>query len=99
MASYQEMDVKLKVLEDKIDFVMRTFSVANPLTPFSKPKSLLEIYHEVKTGGYSLQQAVDDFHRREGEVVDAEVVETPTQISEESNDVCVDEDSGGTKNE
>jgi len=53
--SYQDIDVRLAVVEDKIDFVMKTFSVTKRYRSILSPdqevvetKSLLELYREVK---------------------------------------------------
>lgn len=58
MSSYQDIDVRLAVVEDKLDFVMKTFSVSkryrSPLAPEQEvveTKSLLELYREVKGAG------------------------------------------------
>lgn len=59
--SYQDIDVRLAVVEDKIDFVMKTFSVSKRYRSILAPdqevvetKSLLELYREVKGAGLTL---------------------------------------------
>lgn len=50
MASYQDLETRIITLEQKIEFVMRSFTIQNPLSPFGPPKSLLKIYYEVVAG-------------------------------------------------
>ena len=61
--SKQDLDLNVKVLEDKVEFIMKSFNVAtsNPLTPLEPPtqKSLLQVYYEVKSGK-PLADAVED---------------------------------------
>lgn len=78
--SKQDLDLNVKVLEDKVEFIMKSFSLAtvNPLNPLAPPvaKSLLQVYYEVKSGRPL-----------------ADAVEATDQTNEVSN-VSVDEDSG-----
>lgn len=79
----QEMDTAVKMLERKIEFVMKAFSVQNPLNPFGPPKNLLQIFYEVTALGVSLDEAVNG--------VDAVVTETLGEVPEGVVDVSVDE--------
>lgn len=65
MLSKQDLDVAVKVLADKVEFVMKSFAVQNPLNPFGPPKTLLQVYYEVKAG-LPLDNAVNGF--KEGEI-------------------------------
>ena len=77
MMSKQDLDVAVKVLQDKVDFIMRAFNVAQPSPIVGVPpttKSLLQVYYEVKAG-LSLQQAVGaDEVETEGDSVSGEVI-------------------------
>lgn len=64
VSSYQDIDVRLAVAEDKLDFVMKTFSVTKQYESFLVPgqviretKSLLDLYREVKGVGLTLEAA------------------------------------------
>lgn len=66
MASYQDIDVRLAVVEDKIDLIMKTFSITkryeHPLNPgqlVTETKSLLDIYREIKQQGLEIINASD----------------------------------------
>lgn len=61
MPSYQDLETQVIVLEDKLDFVMKTFSVSkrypsllNPGQDVIETKSLLDLYREVKAAGAML---------------------------------------------
>lgn len=71
MASYQDLAVRVAVLEEKIDFTMRAFAVQRSepskiigggMTVVSK--SLLDLYRELKAGGeapvYASEQPVGE---------------------------------------
>ena len=77
MMSKQDMDVAVKVLQDKVDFIMRAFNVSQPSIIEGAPpqmKSLLQVYYEVKAG-LSLMQAVGgEDVETEGDSVSGEVV-------------------------
>jgi hypothetical protein len=56
--SYQDIDTRLAVVEDKIDFIMKlarvtkaTPSALNPGTFYKEQISLQDLYREVKTSG------------------------------------------------
>lgn len=56
--SYQDIDTRLQVIEDKVDFVMKTFtvtrqesSILNPSQLFTTKMNLLDVYRELKTQG------------------------------------------------
>lgn len=56
MASYQDIETRLKTVEDKIDFVMTTFTVTKesrsrlmPAEVIRETKTLLDVYREVKS--------------------------------------------------
>lgn len=66
MASYQDQEVRLRVLEDKIDFVMKTFAVSqryeHPLMPgqfVTETRTLLDTYRQMKGLGMSPEQVTD----------------------------------------
>jgi hypothetical protein len=77
MMSKQDMDVAVKVLQDKVEFIMRAFNVSQPSALLGMPptmKSLLQVYYEVKAG-LSLQEAVGaEDVETEGDSVSGEVV-------------------------
>ena len=50
MPSYQDIETRLRTVEDKLNFVMQFFMVGNANQPFASPKSLLQVYREMKTG-------------------------------------------------
>ena len=50
MASYQDLQSRVQTLEEALKFVMMFFSVGDASKPFTKPKTLLQFYHEMKTG-------------------------------------------------
>jgi len=61
MASYQDIETRLAVLEDKIDFVMKVFTIrvthqSNIIggEPTVKNVSLLDAYLDVKAAGLSV---------------------------------------------
>lgn len=61
MASYQDIDSRLKVVEDKIDFVMKAFtvtkrepSIISPGQFITQTKDLLSIYREARALGAQL---------------------------------------------
>lgn len=60
--SKQDLDVAVKVLIDKVEFIMKAFAVsqANPLDPYDRPvtKNLLQVYYETKAGA-TLDYAVN----------------------------------------
>lgn len=65
MASYQDIEIRLKVVEAKIDFALRTFAVTrsyeHPLMPgkvINEQKTLLDIYHEANSLGMSIADVV-----------------------------------------
>lgn len=58
MASYQDIDVRLSVVEDKIDLVMKSFQIVKQYESLLVPgqviretKSLLDVYRELKGQG------------------------------------------------
>lgn len=57
MASYQDIETRLAVVEDKIDLIMKTFTIVkryqHPISDqmVEEKKSLLDIYHELKHAG------------------------------------------------
>ncbi len=55
--SYQDMEQRIRGLENALTFVMTSFSVDNAATPFAPKKNLLDVYRDV-TSGKTLQQAV-----------------------------------------
>jgi hypothetical protein len=90
MLSKQDLDVAVKVLQDKVDFVMRAFNVAQPSALVGVPptvKSLLQVYYEVKAG-VPLQTSVDT-------PVENDVA---GELKREVNDERVGEDSRGSSN-
>lgn len=54
MPSYQDIDQRLKVIEAKVEFVVKSFAVKNPLNPFGPPSTLLDIYHATNATGLGL---------------------------------------------
>ena len=67
MASTQEMDVAIKVLEDKVDFLMKAIRIGQPSPIIGMPprvSSLLDLYQESKLAGLTIADEV-----KEGEVV------------------------------
>lgn len=59
--SYQDIDVRLAVVESKLDFVMSTFSISKRYRSIVAPdqevvetRSLLELYREVKGAGLTV---------------------------------------------
>lgn len=64
MASYQDIETRVQVLERKVDFVMKQFKLGMPngsvINPQMVIKSILDLYNEAQTGVIG-----------EGEVVDA----------------------------
>lgn len=54
MASYQDIDTRLRVVEDKLDLIMKTFSITkrfkHPISDelITETKTLLDIYREIK---------------------------------------------------
>ncbi len=56
--SYQDMEQRIRGLENALTFVMTSFSVDNQQSPFAPKKNLLDVYRDV-TSGKTLQQAVD----------------------------------------
>lgn len=70
MASYQDIEARLSVVERKVDFVLKAFSVIDPTNPFSKPRTFLEEYYlQEHFGLRSPTQPLP-----EDEVVEAEVI-------------------------
>lgn len=58
MASYQDLDVRMSVVEDKIDMIMKSFSVTKRYQSILVPgqevvetRSLYDLYREIKTQG------------------------------------------------
>ena len=58
MASYQDIDTRLKVIEDKVDFLLRSFtvtrqerSVLDPSKVIVQTQTLADVYREIKTTG------------------------------------------------
>lgn len=56
--SVQDIETRLRVIEDKTDFIMRTFSLTkvtkSPLAGFpdhTESKTLLDVYRELKRAG------------------------------------------------
>lgn len=90
MYSKQEVDVNLRVLEDKVEFIMKAFNIANPLSPFSAPKSLLQVYYEVKSG-IPLVNAVGSEEASPTDGDEPELVE----VNVEADDVSVEEVRSG----
>lgn len=61
MASYQQLETDLKVLADKVDFLMRAIplKVAHALAPqATQLLPALEVYRMIKGMGADLQEAV-----------------------------------------
>ena len=63
MASYQDIDTRLHVVEDKVDLLLRSIRITKREPPkiiggeaVVVTKSLLEIYHEMKGLGFSASQ-------------------------------------------
>lgn len=82
MLSKQEVDVAVKVLQDKVEFIMKSFNVGQPnlLDPFGAPlmKSLLQVYYEVKAGvplGQSVGSADESDDATELDVITAEATD------------------------
>ncbi len=66
MASYQDIDVRLAVVEDKIDFIMKLANVQkrepSTLMPgefITSQMTMLDLYREVKAAGASIEDAED----------------------------------------
>ena len=60
MASYQQLETDLKVLADKVDFLMRAIplKVAHALAPqATQLLPALEVYRMIKGAGLDLQEA------------------------------------------
>ena len=58
MASYQDIDVRLSIVEDKIDLVMKSFQITKQYESILVPgqviretKSLLDVYKELRREG------------------------------------------------
>lgn len=82
LLSKQELDVAVKVLEDKIEFILKAFAVNNPLDPFGQPKTLLQVYYEVKGAGLTLDQSVNGFSQEIGEAIKENDVTEPIEPAE-----------------
>lgn len=62
MASYQDIDTRLKVLEDKVDFTMKAFSVqrkSKTLPTRITVINLLDVYREMKANDEEAVYASD----------------------------------------
>lgn len=72
MMSKQDMDVAVKVLQDKVEFVLKSFSVTktNPFDPFQRPetKTLLDVYYEVQSGK-TIEESVETFDEPEQPII------------------------------
>jgi hypothetical protein len=62
MASYQDIETRLRVVEDKIDLVMKSFQITkqyqHPLVPgkvVQETKSLLDVYRELKAANAQIE--------------------------------------------
>jgi len=84
--SYQDIAVRLSVVEDKIDMIMRSFSIKkryqSPLVlgqVVEEVKSLYDLYREIKTSGHLIlppDQASRPSKGTNGEATDVVVLET-----------------------
>jgi len=62
MASYQDLETRMRVVEAKIDLVMKSFQITkryeHPLVPgqvIEERKSLLDVYHELNHHGITVE--------------------------------------------
>lgn len=88
--SYQDIESRLRTVEDKIDFVMKTFSVTRaeqsilvPGQVIQTTMTLLDVYREMKTQGamiipFPSSKPTDEVASPIDEVTDAPAVE-PTE--------------------
>jgi hypothetical protein len=72
MASYQEMEVEINVLKDKLEFVMQSFKLVvqgiGDLVPVQK--SLLELYYIMKASQkFAVTSAISAPETKEGEII------------------------------
>ena len=81
MASYQDIDVRLSVVEDKIDLVMKSFSITkryqSSLVPgqfVEEKKSLLELYREIKGLGVMMMSPEEMRKEEAKKILEGEVV-------------------------
>jgi hypothetical protein len=69
MPSYQDIETRLRVVEEKVDLLMRSIKINKVEGLVDKKvttKSLLEIYHEMKWQGTTAAQlAPEQDHARE----------------------------------
>lgn len=57
--SKQDMDVAIKVLQDKVEFIMKAFTIGNAE---GVNKTLLQVYYEVKAGVKLADAVNNDYH-------------------------------------
>ena len=62
MASYQDLEVRVKTLEDKIDFVMQAIRIGRPSALVGMPPivmSLFDLYSESKRAGLTIDTTAE----------------------------------------
>lgn len=66
MPSYQDIETRLIVCEDKLDLIMKAFTVTKRTESIIMPgeftvesKTLLDIYHEMKSNGVQIINATE----------------------------------------
>jgi len=91
--SYQDIESRLRAVEDKLDFVMKTFSVTrqersiiDPRQVLTTSMTLLDVYREVKSAG----ALVIPFEKKEEQAVAPVVAPTSSdEVVENGPDAVV----------
>lgn len=67
MPSYQDIETRLRVCEDKLDLIMKAFTITKryesalmPGQVITETKTLLDIYRETKREGLIIHNVTDD---------------------------------------